>query len=275
MSRPGGTHGTLAVGYVHDGRNWAAGGFTAGQAEWMVARLEERGCTGFVIRDGLEYARALLPPDTRVIAPRKYWGSQVGTVLDGYEVSQEGEAALVRFDDGPKMTWTIRGLDAVAGHADGATSASLPVVTVEQRPRGAWAVCRDGSVLSADGAWEHVPPGQAGDSTWHEARGLPLQEALVLAARHAPAFRTSTAAPRDSPFFPFDEGLDFADYVLLAGRHVRGRATGPSSAVAAVNRQGGPLSDFPEPPAPGVLATPPGPRRAVGPASKPIRRRVP
>jgi hypothetical protein len=226
-----GTRGPLAVGYMHDGRSWAAGGLTADQAEWMVARLEERGCTEFVIRDGLEYARALLPPDTRVIATRKHWGSQVGTVLDGYEVSQDGEYALVRFDDGPEMTWWLRGLDAIAGH-ENAAGASLPVVTVGQRPGGTWTVRRDGNFLSADGTWDHAPTGQAGDSAEPAARGFALQEALVLAARHASAFRTKTTAPRDSPFFPFEEGLDFADYVLLAGRHARGRATGPSSAVA-------------------------------------------
>ena len=212
---PEGTRGTLAFGYVHDERNWAAGGFTADQAEWMVARLAERGCTGFVIRDGLEYARALLPPGTRVTAPRKHWGSQVGTVLDGYELHKDGEQALVRFADGLETTWWIRGLDAVGGHADAAACTSLPVVTVEQRPGGAWAVRRDGRFLPADGA----PPGQTADSPRQHGSGFALHEALVLAARHAPAFATHTTAPGDSPFFPFEEGHDFADYIILAGRH--------------------------------------------------------
>jgi hypothetical protein len=247
--------GPLAVGYVHDGRGWAAGSLTADQAEWMVARLQERGCSGFVIRDGLEYARALLPPGTRVIAPRKHWGSQVGTVLDGYDVSQSGEEALVRFDGGPEMTWWIRGLDAVAGPGGAVTGASLPVVTVEQRPGGAWAVRRDGSFLSAGGTWDRPRDGQAGDSAWHKARAFPLQEALALAGRHVPAFRTATTAAASSPFFPFEEGLDFADYVILADRHT---PTEP----AAPRRTGRPGSQSGSAAAPGPVEGPPRKRAA-------------
>jgi hypothetical protein len=239
----------------------------------MVARLQESGCTRFVIRDGLEYARALLPPGTRVIATRKHWGNKAGTVLDGYEVSQSGEDALVKFDDGPEMTWWIRGLEAVARPAGAATGASLPVVTVEQqRPGGAWAVRRDGSFLSAADTWDRAPNGQAGDSTWHEACGFPLREALVLAARHSPAFGIATTAPADSPFFPFEEGLDFADYVILAGRHapmgpavprLTGRPDSQSGSAADLDLVEGPLRK----PASKTIARPHGPAGGQDPRS--------
>jgi hypothetical protein len=94
-------------------RTWESGGYNVAAAEWMRRTLPEYGMEVTRIFDGPAEAREKFPPGTRVIAPRKYWGSPLGVVVDGgYSVNGQGPVLLAEFD-GHVSDWNTRSLEVV------------------------------------------------------------------------------------------------------------------------------------------------------------------
>lgn len=118
-------NGPMVIEYTQDGRAGRAGGIDADDLPLHLSGMEETGCTVTRIYDGIGAAREAFPLGTRVVAARKWWGAQAGTVTapgDEFEWSGHetwsccdiGPEVLIRWDDGKTFTWWASGLEAVA-----------------------------------------------------------------------------------------------------------------------------------------------------------------
>jgi hypothetical protein len=108
--------GPMAVRYTQGGRRHVSGGWAPEDTPLHLAGMAETGCTDIEVFDGEKWARERFPAGARVIAARKHWGSQVGTVTaaeDGptWRVTDMGPEVMVRFDDGYLTSWWCSGLE--------------------------------------------------------------------------------------------------------------------------------------------------------------------
>lgn len=71
------------------------------------------------------------------------------------------------------------------------------VITVEDRGRGRWAVCRGKRCLGVDGFWDWEPLPSSREEAWLEEHRFSLDEALELAAGAAPNVQINGARPAD------------------------------------------------------------------------------
>ena len=121
--------GPMVIAYRMDGRDHQSGGWSEQDVPEMVAAMEDQlGCVILRVFDGLAEAKAKFPPGTRVAAPRKWWKSQLGTVVTDAEIQScsvrnchahgwRWDNVPVRFDgDEGVLGWWPSGLE-VTGHA--------------------------------------------------------------------------------------------------------------------------------------------------------------
>ena len=116
--------GPLAIAYSQGGRQYESGGWTPDDVTMMLPPMEAEGCTIHAVYDAVALLGRLFRPGMRVAAPRKWWGSQTGTVTAGEDGSifecfrGEVPQVLVKWDNGPVLSWWPHGLQ-VAGMAGG------------------------------------------------------------------------------------------------------------------------------------------------------------
>lgn len=119
--------GTLVIAYRQDGRDHVSGGWFGRDIPGLLqAMVDECGCTIIRVYDGIAEAKARFPVGTRVVARRKWWKSQVGTVVTDAEVDAARldnchangwgwDNVPVRFDgDEGVLGWWASGLEVVA-----------------------------------------------------------------------------------------------------------------------------------------------------------------
>jgi hypothetical protein len=70
-------------------------------------------------------------------------------------------------------------------------------VTVEDRGRGRWAVCRGKRCLGVDGYWDWEPLPSSREDAWLEEHRFSLADALELAVGVAPKIRINGVTPAD------------------------------------------------------------------------------
>jgi hypothetical protein len=83
--------GPLVLSYIYEGRRHERGAYSPEEAAELVADLAGAGIADVSIYDGAEYAREQFPPGTRVLCPRKYWRSPLGTVSTATQGSHGGQ----------------------------------------------------------------------------------------------------------------------------------------------------------------------------------------
>lgn len=98
-------NGTLVIVYAFDGTKYQSGGWTAAEVMELCQDLVRDGVTITGVYGGLAWAREAFPPGTRVHAPRKHWGSQIGTAVGTYTIGRTGPNINVAFDDGLTTDW--------------------------------------------------------------------------------------------------------------------------------------------------------------------------
>lgn len=111
----------MVIAYRQDGGEDESGGWTEQDvASLLPAMKEQCGCTIIRVYDGIAEAREKFPPGTRVIAHRKWWKSQAGTVeADGeWPCDSMGAHVPVRFDgDAGALGWWASGLEVLGYQA--------------------------------------------------------------------------------------------------------------------------------------------------------------
>jgi hypothetical protein len=112
----------MVLRYTYGGREYEQGGYAEAEAAQLTAWMAEDGITDVTVFDGEQYARERFPSGSRVVIPhnRKWWGSQVGTVVaDEHGVTwlatDMGPSVMVRFDGEAVIgSWTVRSLERVS-----------------------------------------------------------------------------------------------------------------------------------------------------------------
>jgi hypothetical protein len=125
--------GPMVIAYQDGDRIRLDGGIAPEDVDLHRQAMEEElGLTIIRVFDGLAEAKQKFPPGTRVAAPRKWWKSQLGTVVTDAEIQACSVANChahgwrwdnvpVRFDgDEGVLGWWPSGLEVI-GHAEAAT----------------------------------------------------------------------------------------------------------------------------------------------------------